>query len=96
MEGASALAGATVVRDVPQAGAAAPCEAFEVYTNYVALPAAEAFRIEYWVLEDAKIRRQPPEKELSRRIALIVGGASGIGRATAIWPAPKPWRRRHA
>ena len=47
-------------------------------------PPREAFRIEYWLLEDAKIRRQPPEKELSRRIALIVGGASGIGRATAL------------
>jgi rhamnose utilization protein RhaD (predicted bifunctional aldolase and dehydrogenase)/NAD(P)-dependent dehydrogenase (short-subunit alcohol dehydrogenase family) len=89
MEGASALAGATVVRDVPQAGAAAPCEAFEVYTNYVALPAAEAFRIEYWLLEDAKIRRQPAEKELSRRIALIVGGASGIGRAAALIAAER-------
>jgi rhamnose utilization protein RhaD (predicted bifunctional aldolase and dehydrogenase)/NAD(P)-dependent dehydrogenase (short-subunit alcohol dehydrogenase family) len=84
MEGASALAGPTAVKDVPQAGAAAPCEAFEVYTNYVALPAREAFRIEYWQLEDAKIRRQPPEKELSRRIALVVGGASGIGRSAAL------------
>ncbi len=89
MEGASALAGKTPVTAVPQAGAAAPCEAFEVYTNYVALPAAEAFRIEYWLLEDAKIRRQPPEKELSRRIALIVGGASGIGRATALLAAER-------
>jgi len=34
----------------------------------------EAFRIEYWQLEEAKIRRQPPEKELSRQICLIVGG----------------------
>ena len=89
MEGASALAGKTVVTDVPQAGAAAPCEAFEVYTNYVALPALEAFRIEYWLLEDAKIRRQPAEKELSRRIALIVGGASGIGRAAALLAAER-------
>jgi len=89
MEGASALAGKTVVKDVPQAGAAAPCEAFEVYTNYVALPALEAFRIEYWLLEDAKIRRQPAEKELSRRIALIVGGASGIGRAAALLAAER-------
>ena len=39
---------------------------FKVFTNYVALPALEAFRIEYWALEEAKIRRQPPEKELSR------------------------------
>jgi rhamnose utilization protein RhaD (predicted bifunctional aldolase and dehydrogenase)/NAD(P)-dependent dehydrogenase (short-subunit alcohol dehydrogenase family) len=89
MEGASALAGPTAVKDVPQAGAAAPCEAFEVYTNYVALPALEAFRIEYWLLEDAKIRRQPAEKELSRRIALIVGGASGIGRAATLLAAER-------
>jgi NAD(P)-dependent dehydrogenase (short-subunit alcohol dehydrogenase family) len=56
---------------------------FKVCTNYVALPAAEAFRIEYWALEEAKIRRQPAEKEFSRRIALVVGGASGIGREVA-------------
>jgi rhamnose utilization protein RhaD (predicted bifunctional aldolase and dehydrogenase)/NAD(P)-dependent dehydrogenase (short-subunit alcohol dehydrogenase family) len=89
MEGASALGGNSTVKDVPQAGAAAPCEAFEVYTNYVALPALEAFRIEYWLLEDAKIKRQPAEKELSRKIALIVGGASGIGRATALLAAER-------
>ena len=56
---------------------------FKVFDNYVALPAVEAFRIEYWALEEAKIRRQPPEKELSRRVALVVGGASGIGREVA-------------
>ena len=89
MEGACALAGNAPVKDIPQAGAAAPPEAFETHTNYVALPALEAFRIEYWLLEDAKIKRQPPEKELSRRIALIVGGASGIGRATALLAAER-------
>jgi len=46
----------------------------------VALPPSEAFRIEYWALEEAKIQRQPAEKELSRQIAVIVGGGSGIGR----------------
>ena len=56
---------------------------FKVFSNYVALPAIEAFRIEYWALEEAKIRRQPPEKELSRRVALVIGGASGIGREVA-------------
>jgi rhamnose utilization protein RhaD (predicted bifunctional aldolase and dehydrogenase)/NAD(P)-dependent dehydrogenase (short-subunit alcohol dehydrogenase family) len=56
---------------------------FKIFTNYVALPALEAFRIEYWALEDAKIRRQPPEKELSRSVALVIGGASGIGREVA-------------
>ena len=61
--------------------------AFTVHRNYVALPPSEAFRIEYWALEEAKIRRQPPEKELSRRIVLLVGGASGIGRETALLAA---------
>jgi len=64
-------------------------ESFKVCTNYVALPAIEAFRIEYWAMEEAKIRRQPPEKELSRRIALVVGGASGIGRAVALLAAAR-------
>ena len=55
-----------------------------LFSNYVALPAIEAFRIEYWAMEEAKIRRQPAEKELSRRIALVVGGGSGIGREAAL------------
>jgi rhamnose utilization protein RhaD (predicted bifunctional aldolase and dehydrogenase)/NAD(P)-dependent dehydrogenase (short-subunit alcohol dehydrogenase family) len=65
---------------LPQAGPAASTEMFQVHDNYVALPTREAFRIEYWALEEAKLRRQPPEKELSRQIALIVGGGSGIGK----------------
>jgi rhamnose utilization protein RhaD (predicted bifunctional aldolase and dehydrogenase)/NAD(P)-dependent dehydrogenase (short-subunit alcohol dehydrogenase family) len=89
MEGATALAGQATVTDVPQAGPAAPCEAFKVHANYVALPVSEAFRIEYWALEEAKIRRQPPEKELSRYVALIVGGASGIGRCAALLAAER-------
>ena len=64
-------------------------EAFQVYSNYVALPASEAYRIEYWLLEEAKIRRQPAEKELSRQIALIVGGGSGIGREVALLAAER-------
>jgi NAD(P)-dependent dehydrogenase (short-subunit alcohol dehydrogenase family) len=60
-----------------------------VYSNYVALPPSEAFRIEYWKLEEAKIRRQPPEKELSRRVALIVGGGSGIGREVVLLAAER-------
>src|SRR4029077_6330152 len=63
--------------------------AFQVHSNYVALPISEAFRIEYWKLEEAKIRRQPPEKELSRQIALIVGGGSGIGREVALLAAQR-------
>ena len=69
---------------MPHAGAAAPTSAFKVHTNYVALPLSEAFRIEYWALEEAKIRRQPPEKELSRQVVLVVGGGSGIGRECAL------------
>ncbi len=80
MEGASALESALVPAVLPQSGPAAANSLFQVHCNYVALPASEAFRIEYWALEEAKIRRQPPEKELSRHIALIVGGGSGIGR----------------
>jgi len=68
---------------VPQCPSGADPASFKVFTNYVALPALEAFKIEYWALEEAKIRRQPPEKELSRRVALVIGGASGIGREVA-------------
>jgi NAD(P)-dependent dehydrogenase (short-subunit alcohol dehydrogenase family) len=74
---------------LPQAGPAADTSAFSVHRNYVALPPSEAFRIEYWALEEAKIRRQPPEKELSRMIALVVGGASGIGREIALLAAER-------
>jgi rhamnose utilization protein RhaD (predicted bifunctional aldolase and dehydrogenase)/NAD(P)-dependent dehydrogenase (short-subunit alcohol dehydrogenase family) len=83
MEGATSLGDGKTVTEFPQAGPAAPSSAFSSHDNYVALPPSEAFRIEYWALEEAKLRRQPPEKELSRKIALIVGGASGIGRAAA-------------
>jgi len=89
MEGATALAGDSPVADIPQAGPAAPCEAFQTHRNYVALPPAEAFGIEYWALEEAKIRRRPPEKELGGRIALVAGGASGIGRAAAALAAER-------
>lgn len=80
MEGASSLESGKQPQVLPQAGPAADTSLFQVHCNYVALPPSEAFRIEYWALEEAKIRRQPPEKELSRRIALVVGGGSGIGR----------------
>ena len=55
----------------------------------MALPPSEAFRIEYWLLEEAKIRRQPPEKELSRRVAVVVGGGNGIGRAATLLAAQR-------
>jgi rhamnose utilization protein RhaD (predicted bifunctional aldolase and dehydrogenase)/NAD(P)-dependent dehydrogenase (short-subunit alcohol dehydrogenase family) len=87
IEGAGALGhGAPAIKSgshVPQAGPAAAASEFSICSNYVALPLLEAFRIEYWALEEAKIRRQPPEKELSRRIVVVVGGGSGIGREVA-------------
>ena len=89
MEGATSLGTGTTPKALPQAGAAAPASAFTVRSNYVALPPSEAFRIEYWKLEEAKIRRQPPEKELSRQIVLIVGGGSGIGREAALLAAER-------
>ena len=46
----------------------------------MALPRLEAFRIEYWALEEAKLQRMPAEREFSRKIAMVVGGGSGIGR----------------
>ncbi len=55
----------------------------EAADRYVPLPEQEAFDIEYWQLEEAKLRRQPPEKELSRQVAVITGGAQGIGFAAA-------------
>ena len=84
MQGAGALGAGVTCTDIPQAGPAASADQFKMFSNYVALPASEAFRIEYWKLEEAKIRRQPPEKELSRRVALVVGGGSGIGREVAL------------
>ncbi|SFS09990.1 Rhamnose utilisation protein RhaD, predicted bifunctional aldolase and dehydrogenase [Granulicella pectinivorans] len=89
MQGAGALGAGGVCLDIPQAGPAATADQFKMFQNYVALPASEAFRIEYWKLEEAKIRRQPPEKELSRRVALIVGGGSGIGREVALMAAER-------
>jgi NAD(P)-dependent dehydrogenase (short-subunit alcohol dehydrogenase family) len=87
MEGATAMGSGATPAVLPQAGPAAKTDAFSVHSNYVALPPSEAFRIEYWQLEEAKIRRQPPEKELSRRICLVVGGGNGVGRETALLAA---------
>jgi rhamnose utilization protein RhaD (predicted bifunctional aldolase and dehydrogenase)/NAD(P)-dependent dehydrogenase (short-subunit alcohol dehydrogenase family) len=89
MQGAGSLGAGVTCTDIPQAGPAASADQFTTHANYVALPPSEAFRIEYWKLEEAKIRRQPPEKELSRRIALIVGGGSGIGREVSLLAAEK-------
>jgi rhamnose utilization protein RhaD (predicted bifunctional aldolase and dehydrogenase)/NAD(P)-dependent dehydrogenase (short-subunit alcohol dehydrogenase family) len=89
MQGAGALGAGVDCKEIPQAGPAASADQFTMHANYVALPPSEAFRIEYWKLEEAKIRRQPPEKELSRRVALIVGGGSGIGREVALLAAER-------
>jgi len=51
--------------------------------RYTSLTAAEVFGVEYWPLELYKLTLAPPEKELARRVALVTGGASGIGRAVA-------------
>ena len=55
----------------------------EAIDKYEAMDPQEAFDIEYWSLEDAKLRRLPKEKELERKIVAIVGAGSGIGKATA-------------
>ncbi|MFZ9855844.1 MAG: bifunctional rhamnulose-1-phosphate aldolase/short-chain dehydrogenase [Limisphaerales bacterium] len=56
----------------------------EAMDRYIALPAQEAFDIEYWLLEEAKLRRMPPEKELARQVIVVIGAGSGIGRETAL------------
>lgn len=89
MKGAAALEGESVPARLPQCGSDALAHAFQTFSNYVAMPSTEAFRIEYWALEEAKIRRQPAEKELSRQIVLVVGGGSGIGRETALLAAER-------
>jgi rhamnulose-1-phosphate aldolase/alcohol dehydrogenase len=52
-------------------------------STYQGLPEQEAFDIEYWALEEAKLQRMPKPKSLAGRVALVTGGAGGIGRATA-------------
>jgi len=89
MAGANALEDGEVSHPLPQARHPEQSQQFSQFHNYVALPRSEAFRIEYWALEEAKLQRMPAEAEFSRKIALIIGGASGIGREVALLLARK-------
>lgn len=89
MAGATALEDSHSAGPLPQARDAQMAAQFKQFHNYVALPRPEAFRIEYWALEEAKLQRMPAEAEFSRRIILVLGGASGIGREAALLLARK-------
>jgi rhamnose utilization protein RhaD (predicted bifunctional aldolase and dehydrogenase)/NAD(P)-dependent dehydrogenase (short-subunit alcohol dehydrogenase family) len=85
MAGATALGGGrTAPGPLSQPRSPDRAAGFTSVNNYVALPGREAFNIEYWALEEAKLQRMPPPKEFSRRVFLVIGGASGIGRAVAL------------
>ena len=84
MAGANALGERQVEHPLPHARRPEQSSQFVQLHNYVALPRSEAFRIEYWDLEEAKLQRMPPEAEFSRKIALVVGGGNGIGREVAL------------
>jgi len=55
----------------------------EAIDRYISLPQQEAFDIEYWLLEEAKLQRMPAEKELARQVIIVIGAGSGIGKETA-------------
>ena len=95
MAGANALEGdgRPPTRSRRRSGPSMPAH-FTSFHNYVALPRLEAFRIEYWALEEAKLQRMPPEREFSRKIALVVGGGSGIGRDVVLQLAEARRARR--
>jgi rhamnose utilization protein RhaD (predicted bifunctional aldolase and dehydrogenase)/NAD(P)-dependent dehydrogenase (short-subunit alcohol dehydrogenase family) len=89
MAGANALEDGDVEHPLPHARRPEESKQFKFFHNYVALPRSEAFRIEYWALEEAKLQRMPTEAEFSRKIALVAGGGSGIGREVALLLARK-------
>ena len=84
MAGANALEDGGPGGTLPQVRRAEQAKDFKSFHNYVALPRTEAFRIEYWALEEAKLQRMPVEKEFSRKVLVVVGGGSGIGREVAV------------
>lgn len=55
----------------------------EAIDEYIGLPRQEAFDIEYWLLEEAKLQRMPKEKEFARKVVMVIGAGSGIGKETA-------------
>jgi NAD(P)-dependent dehydrogenase (short-subunit alcohol dehydrogenase family) len=89
MAGASALEDGEAEHPLPHARWPEHSTQFEHFHNYVALPRSEAFRIEYWALEEAKLQRMPAEAEFSRKIVFVAGGGNGVGREVALLLARK-------